>query len=83
MPFREWLITRGIKLIEVPDSEYESMACNILAVAPGKCIMLSGNPQTKKMLEQEGVEVWEYEGEEISQKGAGGPTCLTRPILRD
>lgn len=83
VPFREWLIARGIKLLEVPDSEYETMACNILAVAPGKCIMLSGNPQTKKMLEHEGVEVWEYVGEEISQKGAGGPTCLTRPILRD
>ena len=83
VPFREWLIARGIKLLEVPDSEYESMACNILAVAPGKCIMLSGNPQTKKILENEGVEVWEYQGKEISLKGGGGPTCLTRPILRD
>lgn len=82
VPFREWLIARGIKLLEVPDSEYESMGCNILTVAPRKCIMLSGNPQTKKMLENEGVEVWEYNGEEISRKGAGGPTCLTRPLLR-
>ena len=82
VPFREWLIARGIKLIEVPDSEYESMACNILAVAPRKCIMLAGNAQTKAMLENEDVKVWEYLGEEISLKGAGGPTCLTRPILR-
>lgn len=80
--FREWLLARGIELLEVPDSEYERMACNILAVAPRKCIMLSGNARTKKMLEDEGVEVWEYSGKEISFKGAGGPTCLTRPLLR-
>jgi arginine deiminase len=59
------------------------MACNILAVSPRKCIMISGNPQTKQMLEDKGIEVWEYGGEEISKKGAGGPTCLTRPLLRE
>jgi len=82
VPFREWLINRGIKLVEVPDSEFETMACNILATSPRRCIMLSGNPRTKQMLEDEGVEVWEYVGEEICKKGAGGPTCLTRPLLR-
>jgi len=82
IPFREWLLERGIKLIEVPDEEYGTMACNILAVASRKCIMLEGNPLTKQRLEEEGVEVWEYKGEEISRKGAGGPTCLTRPLLR-
>jgi len=82
VPFREWLIDKGMKLLEVPDSEFETMACNILALAPRRCIMLSGNPSTKQMLQDEGVEVWEYEGEEISKKGAGGPTCLTRPLLR-
>jgi arginine deiminase len=80
--FREWLIRRGIKLIEVPDVEFETMGCNVLAVAPRKCILLAGNPQTKQMLEQEGAEVWEYKGEEISKKGSGGPTCLTRPLWR-
>lgn len=82
VPFRQWLINRGMKLIEVPDSEFRSMGCNILATSPRRCIMLSGNPQTKRMLEEEGVEVSEYVGEEISRKGAGGPTCLTRPLLR-
>jgi arginine deiminase len=82
VPFMEFLRARGIQLIEVPDSEYESMACNILAIAPRKCIMLSGNHQTKKLLEDEGVEVLEYKGEEISRKGGGGPTCLTRPLAR-
>lgn len=82
VPFRQWLINRGMKLVEVPDSEFRSMGCNILATSPRRCIMLSGNPQTKKLLEDEGVEVSEYVGEEISRKGAGGPTCLTRPLVR-
>ncbi len=82
VPFREWLIRRGIRLIEVPDTEFETMGCNVLAVAPRKCIMLSGNPRTHHLLKEESVEVWEYEGEEISKKGAGGPTCLTRPLWR-
>lgn len=83
VPFRERLIDRGIKLLEVPDSEFGTMACNVLAVAPRKVIMLRGNPHTRQMLEAEGVVVLEYSGEEISQKGAGGPTCLTRPLLRE
>lgn len=83
VPFRDWLIKRGIQLIEVPDSEFETMACNILAVRPGMCLIIEGNPRTKQMLEAEGIEVLEYKGEEISRKGAGGPTCLTRPLLRE
>jgi len=82
LDFRELLISKGIQLIEVPDSEYNSMACNVLTVSPRKCIMLTGNPITKSLLEKEGVTVWEYPGNEISLKGAGGPTCLTRPLLR-
>jgi N-dimethylarginine dimethylaminohydrolase len=82
VPFREWLTNRGIKLIEVSDLEFETMGCNVLAVSPRKCIVLKGNPRTRRLLEDEGAEVWEYEGEEISKKGAGGPTCLTRPLLR-
>jgi arginine deiminase len=82
VPFREQLIEKNIKLLDVPDSEFETMACNILAVAPRQCIMLSGNPRTRRMLEDENVEVREYKGNEISKKGAGGPTCLTRPLLR-
>ena len=83
VPFREYLIGRGMHLIEVPDDEYDSMACNILAVAPRECIMLSGNPQTKIKLEAIGVDVMTYDGYEISRKGAGGPTCLTRPLFRN
>ena len=66
----------------MPDSEYVSMACNILAVVPRKVIILDGNPVTRAKLEANGVDVSVYTGEEISRKGAGGPTCLTRPLLR-
>ncbi|MBI3240970.1 MAG: amidinotransferase [Chloroflexi bacterium] len=82
VPFRQWLIKRGVKLVEVPDEEYDSMACNVLAVAPRKAIMIAGNPITRARLEAEGVEVWTYDGSDISIKGAGGPTCLTRPFWR-
>lgn len=80
--FREALLSRGIKLVEVPDPEFDAMACNALAIAPRRCVVLSGNPLTRARLEQAGAEVHEYEGAMISRKGAGGPTCLTLPIVR-
>jgi len=80
--FIKFLKSQNIKLIKVPDKEYESMACNVLPLAPKKCIMMSGNPITKTLLESNNVEVFTYDGSEISLKGAGGPTCLTRPIYR-
>ncbi len=82
VPFRQRLLESGFGLLEVPDGEYASMATNVLAVAPGKCLALDGNPRTRDVLERAGVEVMTYEGSEISAKGAGGPTCLTRPLLR-
>ena len=80
--FRQYLLARGIKLVEVPDQEYGSMGCNVLAISPRKVIMISNNPITQKRLEEEGVEIHIYDGSEISIKGAGGPTCLTRPFMR-
>lgn len=82
VPFRQLLLERGMRLVEVPDEEYDSMACNVLAVAPRRCIMLAGNPITQQRLEAAGAEVWTYEGQDLCLKGGGGPTCLTRPILR-
>ncbi len=80
--FRNTLIERGFKFVEVPDEEFESMGCNVLAIAPRECIMVDGNPITKQRLEAAGCKVKVYKGEEISVKGGGGPTCLTRPLLR-
>jgi arginine deiminase len=83
VPFRQWLIERDFRLIDIPDEEYETMACNILALAPRRCIIIEGNPKTRQLLESEGCTVWEYRGQEISKVGSGGPTCLTRPLLRE
>jgi N-dimethylarginine dimethylaminohydrolase len=80
--FREELIKRGFQLVEVPDPEFESMGCNVLAIGPRQCIMVKGNETTKARLLQAGCTVLEYEGQEISYKGGGGPTCLTRPLWR-
>ncbi|UCF84143.1 MAG: hypothetical protein JSV50_00435 [Desulfobacteraceae bacterium] len=82
VPFRETLLSRDIELVEVPESEFITMGCNVLAVGPRKCVMLSGNPETRARLEGAGVEVHEFKGQEICIKGGGGPTCLTRPIVR-
>ena len=80
--FREYLLERGMKLVEVPDEEYDSMGCNVLAVSPRKVIMINKNPITQQRLEAENVEIHTYDGSEISIKGSGGPTCLTRPFMR-
>ena len=80
--FRNELIKRGFELVEVPEAEFDSMGCNVLALAPRVCLMVKGNPITKAGLEKAGCKVIEYEGAEISVKGGGGPTCLTRPIDR-
>ena len=80
--FIQYLKEKNIQLIEVPDEEYETMACNVLAISPRQVIMLEGNPITKRLLEKENVMVHTYKGSEISLKGAGGPTCLTKPFLR-
>jgi N-dimethylarginine dimethylaminohydrolase len=83
VPFRERLLERGVTLVEVPDEEFDSMGANVLALARRKCVMVAGNPATRARLERAGVEVLEYDGREISLKGGGGPTCLTRPLMRE
>ncbi len=82
VPFRESLLARGFTLVEVPDGEFQSMGANVLAIAPRRCLMVRGNPTTRRRLEESGAAVIEYDGTEISVKGGGGPTCLTRPLLR-
>jgi N-dimethylarginine dimethylaminohydrolase len=72
---------REVELVEVPDEEFESMGPNVLALAPRVALAVEGNPRTRERMERAGVEVLTYRGEELS-KGDGGPTCLTRPLLR-
>jgi len=72
---------RGIEVVPVPDEEFGTMGTNVLALAPRVALAVEGNPLTRERLERAGVEVLTYRGEELS-KGDGGPTCLTRPLLR-
>jgi N-dimethylarginine dimethylaminohydrolase len=84
MPVRllDLLRDRGVGLVEVPDQEFGSMGPNVLALGPRIALALEGNPETRRRMEMAGVDVRSYQGEEISRKGDGGPTCLTRPIER-
>ncbi len=77
------LAARGVHVIGVPAAEYETMACNVLAIRPGVVIMVDGNPVTRAALEARGCQVHVYAGSEISVKGDGGPTCLTAPVWRE
>jgi N-dimethylarginine dimethylaminohydrolase len=84
MPVRlmELLAERSIELVEVPDEEFETMGPNVLALGPRVALALEGNDGTRRRMEKAGVDVRVYRGDEISRKGDGGPTCLTRPLFR-
>jgi dimethylargininase len=76
------LAERSIRVVEVPDEEFASQGTNVLALGPRRALALDGNPETRRRMESAGVGVTVYAGDEISKKGDGGPTCLTRPLLR-
>jgi N-dimethylarginine dimethylaminohydrolase len=76
------LHARDIRVVDVPDDEFASMGPNVLALGPRIALALVGNPETRRRMEAAGVDVRTYEGTEISLKGEGGPTCLTRPLER-
>ena len=78
----ELLAERGIEVVEVPDEEFETQGSNVLALGPRQALALDESPETRRRMERAGVDVVVYRGEEISRKGDGGPTCLTRPLLR-
>ena len=78
----ELLQLRGVRMVEVPEEEFLSLGCNVLAVAPGVAVMAEGNPVTRARLEAAGAEVHVFQAGEVGVNGSGGPTCLTRPILR-
>ena len=78
----ELLAGRGVRLVEVPDEEFPTMGANVLALAPRIALALEGNRVTRRRMEAAGVDVRVYRGDEISRNGDGGPTCLTRPLLR-
>jgi N-dimethylarginine dimethylaminohydrolase len=73
----------GIRMIEVPEDEFATLGCNVLAVRPVAVILAEGNPVSTSALVAAGCEVHTYPATQIGINGSGGPTCMTRPILRD
>ncbi len=80
--FIQWLDGHGIKFVEVPEAEFLPMACNVLAIAPREVVALDNLPLTNALMKEAGCKVHTYKGDEISRQGEGGPTCLTRPLVR-
>jgi N-dimethylarginine dimethylaminohydrolase len=76
------LVDLGVRLVPVPREEAPTLGCNVLAVRPGVVVMAEGNPQTERALRSLGCEVHTFAAGEVGVNGGGGPTCLTRPILR-
>ena len=72
----------GYRFIEVDEEEYLRLGCNVLVVRPGVVIIAEGNPGVAAALAAHGAEVHTYPATEIGINGSGGPTCMTRPILR-
>jgi dimethylargininase len=76
------LVDLGVRLIEVPEEEYPTLGCNVLAVRPGVVVVADGNDMTRRRLEAAGCEVHAVALGEVGENGSGGVTCLTRPVLR-
>ena len=81
--FWQFLKSRNIRFVPVPDEEWDTLGPNVLALAPGKCLLLDVNKIIQARLRDAGCEVLTYVGNELSLKAEGGATCLTRPLLRN
>lgn len=83
--FLQLLEDRGYEIVVAPPDEYEAtfgISCNVLATAPRQIVMVEGAPRTRAVLEAAGCDVVTFPGRDLSLKAEGGPTCLTRPLLR-
>jgi N-dimethylarginine dimethylaminohydrolase len=78
----ELLKSRGFKFIQIDDSERDMLACNVLALGGKRLLAIEENHKTNDRLRQAGFDVRTFPGSEICINGSGGPTCLTRPLLR-
>ncbi len=78
----ELLKTRGLKFIQIDDSERDTLACNVLALGGNRLLAIEENHKTNARLRQAGFDVRTFPGSELCINGSGGPTCLTRPLLR-
>lgn len=78
----ELLKDRGLTFIEIDSSERETLACNVLALGKKRLLAIEENRRTNDRLRRFGFDVRTFPGSEIAINGGGGPTCLTRPLLR-
>jgi len=78
----ELLQTRGFRLIEIDYSERNTLGCNVLSLGNKRLLSIEENQRTNTKLRQAGFDVRTFPGSEICINGSGGPTCLTRPLLR-
>ncbi|HSE40550.1 MAG TPA: arginine deiminase family protein [Acidobacteriota bacterium] len=78
----QFLESRNVTMVDVAEEEYDKLGCNVLTLSPRRILMIEGSPITRERLKKAGCEVLEFSGIDIGFKGSGGPTCLTRPILR-
>lgn len=78
----ELLQGRGFKLIEIDPAERDTLACNVLALGNKQLLVIDENRKTNNRLRQAGFDVRTFSGDELCINGGGGPTCLTRPLLR-
>jgi N-dimethylarginine dimethylaminohydrolase len=78
----ELLKSRGYEFIPIDDSERDTLACNVLALGGKRLLAIEENGKTNERLRHAGFDVRTFPGSEICINGSGGPTCLTRPLLR-
>jgi N-dimethylarginine dimethylaminohydrolase len=78
----ELLKARGFKFVEIDYSERDTLACNVLALGGKRLLAIEENKKTNDQLRKAGFDVRTFPGSEICINGSGGPTCLTRPLLR-
>jgi N-dimethylarginine dimethylaminohydrolase len=78
----ELLKSRGFKFIEIDYSERDTLACNVLALGNNRLLAIDENRNTNARLRKNGFDVRTFPGSELCINGGGGPTCLTRPLLR-
>jgi N-dimethylarginine dimethylaminohydrolase len=78
----ELLKARGYDFIEIEPSERDTLACNVLSLGRRRLLALEENKKTNHRLRDVGFDVRTFAGSELCINGSGGPTCLTRPVLR-
>jgi dimethylargininase len=78
----ELLKSRGFRFIEIEYSERDTLACNVLALGERRLLAIEENCKTNAKLRAAGFDLRTIPGSEICINGRGGPTCLTRPLLR-